>query len=100
MFKRDRRGRKQVLYVDKGTCRVATDVVEAVLTRLNIESPKLPPNSTHLTQLVTALSSKISKRGGAPSGTITRIRWSQKVSSKCRDRIRLEISRIPVAASS
>jgi DDE superfamily endonuclease len=50
MFKRDRRGRKRVLYVDNCTNHVLTDAVEAALTRLNIEIRKLPPNSTHLTQ--------------------------------------------------
>jgi hypothetical protein len=50
MFKRDRRDRKQVLYVDNCASQVLTDAVEAALTRLNIEIRKLPPNSTHHTQ--------------------------------------------------
>jgi hypothetical protein len=50
IVKRDRRGRKQVFYVDNCTSHVLTDTVEAALTRLNIEIRKLPPNSTHLTQ--------------------------------------------------
>jgi hypothetical protein len=50
IFKRDRRSRKQVLYVDNCTSHFLTDAVEAALTRLNIEIRKLQPNSTHLTQ--------------------------------------------------
>jgi hypothetical protein len=50
MFMRDRRGLKQVLYVENSTSHVLTDAVEAALTRLNVEIRKLPRNSMHITQ--------------------------------------------------
>jgi DDE superfamily endonuclease len=100
MFKRDRRGRKRVHYVDNCTTHVLTDAVEAALTRLNIEIRKLPPNSTHLTQPCDGFVIRKIKTWWSSDWDKYKAQMIATVSSKCRDRIRLEISRIPVAATS